>query len=387
MEINIEQKNPNHFHEGYIPTNEFYTHVINSLEDYAVFTMDKELLINSWNSGAKNIFGYEEKEILGKPYYIMFTEEDIKNRIPEKETKTALKEGKSTSERWHLRKDKSRFYASGLVFLLNDPDGRHLGYVKVLRNITEKQKSEESIKNYLEELKQLNSHKEKTLSVLSHDLRSPLTSIIGTAALLESRFDNMNHDEVKQMLHLLHESSKNLLAILDNLVEWARVKHAAEIFSPKKINLNNCMKDAFSILNENAHTKNISLHNHIEEDIHVFADEKMLFSILRNLVSNAIKYTNTGGQITAEAKRKGDKITIEVKDTGIGLSKEQLKTIFVPKVETLVKEKNETSAGIGLLLVKEFVEKNGGKIGVESEEGKGTTFCFTLPAPKESSDS
>jgi len=383
MENKIQENNSKHLYGWYIPTNEFYAQVINSLEDYAVLTMDKELIINSWNSGAQNIFGYEEKEILGRHFDIIFTKEDIKNKIPEQEAEMALKEGKSKDERWHLRKDNTKIYASGLVFPLNDAHGKHLGYVKVLRNITERKKSDEAIKNYVEELKELNLHKEKTLSVLSHDLRSPLAGIVRTTGLLKSEFNTFKPFEVKQMLTLLEESSKNLLGILDNLVEWARVKYATEIFSPEKIKLSDYVKEVFETLSENANEKRIALHNQVGKDIFVFADEKMLRSIVQNLVSNAIKYTNQKGQIIVSAKEKDDKIIVEVKDNGIGLPKEKLERIFVPKVESLTKEKEGKGAGIGLLLVKGFVEKNGGEVGVTSEEGRGATFYFTLPAIKE----
>jgi len=169
--------------------------------------------------------------------------------------------------------------------------------------------------------------------------------------------------------------------MLDSLVEWARIKYASEAFSPENIKLTQYVKNVFEILNENAISKNLRLNNEIEENINVFADGKMLLSILQNIVSNSMKHTPDGGKITVTAQSKEDIITIEIKDTGIGMSKAIKEKLFTPQMVSLSNARKENKgAGIGLLLVKGFLEKNGGKIWAESIEGKGSSFYFTLPA-------
>lgn len=367
----------------YIPTVEFYSQIIDSLQDYSIFTLDNNFIINSWSSGSVKIFGYETEEVIGENFNIIFTDEDLKNGIPQKEIQAAITEGRATDNRWHVTKDKSIFYASGLVFPLIGINGEMLGYVKILRDLTEGKKSEDSIKKYMKELEDLNSHKESVLAILSHDLRSPLSSIISTTKYLKNNFHKMDASAVKEMLELIYKSSTDELEMLDYLVDWARIKYASEVFSPAKIELIKYVEKVFETLKETASLKTINLHHEIEENTTVFADKKMLLSIIQNIVSNAIKHTEPGGKISISSKINEDKLVVQIKDTGIGMSKDIQKKLFTPQVKVL-SEKRESNkgAGIGLLLVKGFLEKSGGEIWVESIEGQGSTFYFTLPLDK-----
>ncbi len=378
-----KQKDSKILRSQYIPTSEFYSQIIDSLQDYSILTLDNELKINSWSSGSVTIFGYEPDDVLGKSFDIIFTEEDKKNGIPQKEIDKALKEGRAVDNRWHICKDDSTFYAYGLVFPLTGINGEMLGYVKILRDLTERKKAEDSIKRYVKDLEELNTHKESVLAILSHDLRSPLASIIGTAKYLKDNYEKMKPEALKEMLELLYKSSTDELNMLDYLVEWARIKYASEVFSPTKIELVKYVTKVFEVLNETASVNAINLHHEIQENESVFADGKMVLSILQNIVSNALKHTKPGGKITITSKRDEDKLIIEVRDSGIGMSKEIMEKLFAPQMSSLSKERAENKgAGIGLLLVKGFLQRNGGEIWVESIEGQGSSFYFTLPINK-----
>ena len=371
--------------EQYVPTAEFYSQIVDSLVDYSIFTVDTDLNINSWNSGATNIFQYETDEIIGKPFEIIFTEEDKKNGIPQREIDVARKTGRSTDIRWHKCKDEKIFFADGLVFPLKDENDTIIGFVKILRDITARKESEDAVKKYAKELEELNTHKESVLAILSHDLRSPLAGIIQGAQYLEKNFDKINPVLAKELLKEFHIAAVNELNMLDYLVEWTRIKYAAEAFVPSKIKVADYVKKVFDSLKETASINTINLHSEIEENCSVFADEKMLLSILQNIVSNAIKHSDNGGQITLSAKQSDDMMIIQIKDTGMGMSKEIQDQLFVPHVKSLSKVMKENKgAGIGLLLVKGFLEKNQGEIWAESKEGKGSTFYFTLPINKPS---
>jgi len=380
----VNQENSKILKKKYIPTTEFYSQIIDSLQDYSIFTLDKELNINSWSSGSVKIFGYETEEVIGEPFDLIFTEEDSKNGIPKIEIETSLNEGRATDNRWHITKDRNLFYAYGLIFPLIGLDDELLGYVKILRDLTDRKKSEDAIKGYVSELEELNAHKDNMLAILSHDLRSPLSAIVGTAKYLKENFYNMQPDVVQKMLDLLYKSSIDELDMLDYLLEWSRIKYASHIFCPTNLKLSDYIDKVFDTLNEVASIKAIKLHNKIEENMSVFADGKMLISIIQNIISNAIKHSKIGDTITVSAQSKDDNIVVQVKDTGVGISKEIINKLFSPQESLSETRKVNKGAGIGLLLVKGLLEKNSGKIWVESVEGEGASFYFTIPKEKSS---
>lgn len=385
MKMKEEPKTEKILKKKYVPTVEFYSQIIDSLQDYSIFTLDNNFIINSWSSGSVNIFGYEPDDVIGEHFNIIFTDDDLKNNIPQKEIETAVKEGRATDNRWHISKDKTKFYAYGLVFPFTGIDGEQLGYVKILRDLTERKKSEDSIKKYMRDLEDLNSHKESVLAILSHDLRSPLSSIISTTKYLKDNFHKMDSSTVKEMLELIYKSSTDELEMLDYLVDWARIKYASEVFSPDKIELVKYVEKVFETLRETASLKEINFHHEIEKNTIVFADTKMLLSIIQNIVSNAIKHTEPGGTISISSKTNDNKIVVQIKDTGVGMSKEIQKKLFTPQVKALSEKRDSNKgAGIGLLLVKGFLEKSNGEIWVESSEGEGSSFYFTLPIEKPS---
>ncbi|UPQ79805.1 PAS domain-containing sensor histidine kinase [Flavobacterium azooxidireducens] len=369
--------------EQYVPNAEFYSQIVNSLQDYAVFTVDRELNINSWNSAATKIFQFTTEEIIGKPFEIIFTTVDIKSGIPKLEIDIALQEGRSNDVRWHKRKDESTFYADGLVFPLKNEEEEVIGYVKILRDITARKASEDAIKKYSKELEELNTHKENVLAILSHDLRSPLAGIIQGAEYLKLNYNTIEPVLVKELLDEFHIAAVDELAMLDYLVEWARIKYAAEAFVPTNINLNEAVTKVFKSLKETAAINAINFRNDVDDSCIVFADDKMVNSILHNLVSNAIKHSEVEGKIAVSANENEDMIIVKIKDSGIGMSQKKQDKLFSPQLKSLSKAlEKDKGAGIGLLLVKGFLEKNGGNVWVESSEGKGASFYFTLPLKK-----
>lgn len=193
----------------------------------------------------------------------------------------------------------------------------------------------------------------------------------------------MSKVEVKEFLDLLYKSATNELAMSDYLGEWARIKYASEAFPLAKIELVKYVNKVFRLLKETASINAVNLHHEIAENEIVFADEKMLLSVLQNIVSNAIKHSEEGGKIIITAKRKEDKIVIQNKGYRNGDVGRDTGTAFSPHTASLSSARKENKgAGIGLLLVKEFLEKNGGEIWVESVEGAGSSFYFTLPISK-----
>jgi two-component system CheB/CheR fusion protein len=297
----------------YIPSAEFYSQIIDSLEDYSIITLDNELKINSWSSGSTNIFQYTSNEMIGQPFSKIFIEEDIQNEIPQKEIEVAVKAGRSIDVRWHLCKNGKTFYADGLVFPLKSNEGDLIGFVKILRDITKRKESEEAIKKYTSDLEELNSHKEKVLAILSHDLRSPLIGIIQCAEYINQNYETIDLAITKKLLNEIQKATTNELNMLDYLVEWARIKYVAEVFVPTKIKLNHYVDKVFATLKKTAAINKLELINKISRDCSVFVDEKMLISILHNLVSNAIKHSTLEGIISISAIQNDKEVVVEIK--------------------------------------------------------------------------
>ena len=242
-----------------------------------------------------------------------------------------------------------------------------------------KQKNEEMfVKN--EELQAINSEKDKFFSIISHDVRGPLSSFLGLTELMAEGLQSFTLNEIQQMAGAMKDSAANLFELLGNLLEWAQMQRGMVAFNPEKLVLNDILNETSEIFHQLARNKSIFIKVDIPDNLEVIADKNMLASIIRNLASNAIKFTQKGGKVSINAKTtENNEVEISVSDTGIGMKKSLLSNIF--KIDTNTSRpgtEGEPSTGLGLLLCRDFVEKQGGQIWAESEVGKGSTFYFTL---------
>ena len=231
------------------------------------------------------------------------------------------------------------------------------------------------------ELTLLNLSKDKFLSVLSHDLRNPLTALLATSGKLEADAENMTQRQISQLTQIINRTSHKLLDQLNEVIEWAKKQSQKTNFNPEKICLTDGIEESLELLKPNASQKAIRLQNKTPEDIFVKADPLMLRSIVQNVVTNAIKYTPQGGSVSINAKSDGQMVFVFVEDSGVGMTSEMQKKLF-SRVNSLSLSgtDNEIGSGLGLLLVNDFVAQHGGTINVESVVGMGTTFTFSMPA-------
>jgi signal transduction histidine kinase/Tfp pilus assembly protein PilF len=231
------------------------------------------------------------------------------------------------------------------------------------------------------ELRKANADKDRFFTIIAHDLKSPFSGFLGTTDLLLDDFDQLSTDSIKKMLAVLKDSSSNLYALLESLLQWAQVQTGSMQYEFGERDVHEIATSVNNLLAANASQKQIILTQTIQPNTIVYADEKSVATILRNLVSNAIKYTNPGGHIMIEAVKKPSQIIISVSDNGIGMEKETCKRLFdITEKTSLQGTKNESGTGLGLILCKEFVEKNMGEIWVASTPGQGSKFTFSLPA-------
>jgi signal transduction histidine kinase len=243
------------------------------------------------------------------------------------------------------------------------------------------QAANEKIVRQNTELQQLNATKDKFFSIISHDLKGPLNSLSSFSGLLINYFDSLSKEEIQTLARDLDKSLKNLFALLENLLEWSRSQTGAIEFRPEAFNLSELIGENIDLLTAQARTKEITLHYPNAQPITVMAHKNSVTTVIRNLISNAIKFTPKGGTITLAATKNNEEALITIADTGVGMSREVIDKIFRIDAKHSTKgTADEKGTGLGLVLCKDFVEKNRGSIGVQSEEGKGSTFYFTLPA-------
>ena len=231
------------------------------------------------------------------------------------------------------------------------------------------------------ELYNLNASKDKFFSIIAHDLRSPFNGILGLTQIMAEELSSLTMEEIQEIAVDLKSSATNLFRLLENLLHWARMQQGLTTIYPEKLPLYTTASDSVEMILDSAKGKGISITYNIDKDLKISADKNCFQTIMRNLVSNAIKFTNKGGSISVSASATNEGLVqISIKDTGIGISPVMVGDLFRIDVKTGRRGTDgESSTGLGLLLCKEFVEKHGGKIWVRSEEGKGSDFCFTMP--------
>lgn len=231
-----------------------------------------------------------------------------------------------------------------------------------------------------DELQKLNASKDKFFSIIAHDLRNPFNSLLGFSEMLKNDTDTLSEEDKKEYINLLYESSRHILNLVNNLLEWAGLQAGKMDFVPVRLNLKNEVQEIINLLKGNAIKKNISLFQSINDNIQIRADKRMLHSIILNLVSNAIKFSHPGGIVSISADENETKTTIYISDKGVGMNSTILDNLFkIDHTSSLKGTHDETGTGLGLILCKEMIDLHKGNITVESELGKGTTFKIEFP--------
>ncbi|HKK09530.1 MAG TPA: cache domain-containing protein [Bacteroidales bacterium] len=353
-------------------------HELRLIFDYApvmlaVLSNQGEFII--YNRQLQNTLGYSASELenIQKALPILFPDKNQQeyaaNRILKSagefaEYKVVSREGKEMIHNW-------------ASFRITDKKIVLFGY-----DVTELKKAHQELQKRGEELQSLNATKDKFFSIIAHDIRNPLNAMIGFAGILEEEFDEMENDEVKDIVHNILVSSDSLNKLIQNLLEWSRAQMGRLSVAPQKLDVSALILDNARLMKSHAKRKYIKVEVETPENLPlVWADKPTVETIVRNLLSNAVKFTKPNGRVQVKIKPGNEYVTIQIIDNGIGVMEEDLQKLFDPGSK-LKKSgtSNEKGTGLGLILVKEFVEINGGTIRAESKIDKGSTFTFTLPA-------
>jgi PAS domain S-box-containing protein len=404
---------------------ERYQLLVEGLTNYAIFMLDKNGRITSWNVGAERILGYREAEIIGRSFALIFTPEAIEQGIPDRALTDAATQGMSKDDRWHIRKDGSQFWANGVVTPLQDEKGNLYGFAKILQDLTDRKQAEEEREQLLireqaarASAEAANRTKDDFLAVVSHELRTPMTAIVGWAGML--RTGMLDEANATLAMETIERNANSQMQLIEDLLDISRIVRGEISLNFGRIDLKDAIASAIEVVQPTAEAKEI----HLESIIVPFAKSEKISSpsflvkgdgdrlqqVILNLLSNAIKFTPEGGRVEVklssvtshtlreaasastslakDSKQKANdkrQVTnyarIQVSDTGIGISAE-----FLPHVFDRFRQADSTSArsnkglGLGLAISRHLVELHGGAIEVTSHGvGQGATFTVKLP--------
>jgi PAS domain S-box-containing protein len=357
---------------------ELFRLLVASVKDYAIFMLDPGGHVISWNAGARRIKQYEPEEILGKHFSIFYPEADIKARKPERELEIAIREGRVEDEGWRVRKDGTRFWANVVITAVFDAPHKLRGFAKVTRDITSRKEAEET-QSALLASREANRAKDAFLMTLSHELRTPMTAILGWSRLLPTM--NPADPVFREAVAAIGRSAKVQAQLIEDVLDISRMVTGKVRLEIEIIDITRVLESALDSVRPSAQAKQIELVNKVPPDIGTMsADATRLQQIVWNLLSNAVKFTAKGGRVELSAQRNGD-IEIAVTDTGEGIESSVLPNVFEAfwQAET-PSTRVHGGLGLGLSIVRYLTEAHGGAVSAESEgRGKGARFSVTLP--------
>jgi PAS domain S-box-containing protein len=393
--------------ENFTSNRQLLRTLINSLPDM-IYIKDKEGKYQKINESLAQFFKIEDIEIaIGKDEY-SFLNEEIAGLIGEGDS-NVLETGNVIWDKIYSVHNESgglNYFSCTKAPVKNEKD-EIIGVIGIIKDISEQVEIENEIGRYIEELQinrdqseeaagqlaylnvklteseeklqDLNANKDKFFSIISHDLKSPFTCLMGFSDFLLNDIDEMEKTEIKEFVQSINSSAKGVFKLLQNLLEWSRIQTNNIEFLPGLFNLSELIKGLKDIYLANFIQKNITLVTNIDDDIKAFADKNMIETVLRNLISNAIKFTPNGMKIYITAKRDEELIYVSVRDEGVGISEANMKKLFrIDEHLTTDGTNAEKGTGLGLILCKDFISKNGGEIQVKSEINKGSEFYFNL---------
>ena len=354
--------------------------LVSAVKDYAIFMLDVDGRVASWNAGAERFKGYQAEEIIGQPFSRFYTPEDLAKNKPAEELRMAAAEGRVEDEGWRVRKDGSRFWANVVITALRDPQGNLLGFSKITQDVTERKQTQEALMEAKEEAERSNKFKDQFLSTMSHELRTPLNAVLGFSDLLtEERYGPLNERQQRYVTHI-HTGGKHLLRLINDILDLSKIEAGRLQLAIESVPVDGSFAEVIDTLRPLADKKSQSLVVNTTPDLSVRADTTRFKQILMNLLGNAIKFTPEGGKIELTAQQLGEIVRVEVRDSGPGIPVEEQQRIFEAFHRLRQSEKGAEGTGLGLAITRRLVELHGGHLGLESQSGQGSCFYFTLPS-------
>lgn len=374
-------------HQAILGELERYKFLVESIQDYAIFLLDKDGYVLTWNKGAEKNKGYKADEIIGKHFSTFYLERDKKAHKPERELELATKFGRVEDEDWRVRKDGSQFWANVVITALFDND-ELVGFAKITRDLTERKMHEDTLrkanailKQQQRELERLNISKDEFISLASHQLRTPATSIKQYLGMIIEGFAGETDPQQLDFISKAYDSNEHQLSIVNSLLQVAQIDAGKVILHKVPTDMKKMLHDVIDEHAEQFARRQQSLIVHIPQNLpKLVIDPHYMRMAFENLVDNASKYTPEKGAITIKAQNKAGQLRVSVSDTGVGIAADNIPKLFekFSRVPNILSD-TVGGSGLGLYWVNKVVALHGGRIEVLSEIDKGTTFNVYLP--------
>jgi PAS domain S-box-containing protein len=350
-----------------------YRALVENIRDYAIFLLDPEGFVTEWTEGAARVTGYSAAEAVGAHLSTFYTPEDLAQGIVTGELEEAAQHGRAEREGWRVRKDGRRIWINEIATAVRDPEGRLTGYTKISRDLTDRRRAEEA-------LRQSDRRKDEFLATLAHELRNPLAPLRNGLALLRRAVDDPRARG--QVSEMMERQMSHLVRLIDDLMDVGRISAGKIVLQSRPVRLGEALDRSVESVRASLEQRRHALAlTKLPDDVWVLGDLERLTQVFTNLLSNAVKYTPAGGRIDVEHEVDAERVLVRVRDSGIGIPRAQLDQVFSMFSQVRAHQpRAEGGLGIGLALVRQFVAMHGGSVDVDSDGlDRGSTFTVCLP--------
>lgn len=367
---------------------EKYRLLVDTVQDYAIFMLDPNGFVLTWNRGAEKINGYKPYEIIGKHFSTFYRPEDVRSKKPQRELELAKKHGRVEDEDWRVRKGGTLFWSNVVITALYDTEHSLVGFAKVTRDLTERKRHEETLRKANEllrqqqrELERLNLSKDEFISLASHQLRTPATATKLLLGMLIEGYRGSLDESQLQLVQKAYESNERQVALVNGLLQVAQIDSGRVSLHPTETNVSQLLYDVVEEYMDTAKNRLLKLWLEAPDTpVYVDIDTDYFRMAIDNLLDNALKYTCEYGEVQLQLREEGDCFAIAIQDSGVGIAEEDIGKLFEKFMRIPNKlSKSVGGTGLGLYWTQRVIALHGGKIDVRSKLNEGTTFTITMP--------
>jgi PAS domain S-box-containing protein len=359
--------------------------LVSSVSDYAIFLLDPDGHVASWNRGAERLKGYRADEIIGRHFSQFYTEEDRRQRVPQTALSVAVDQGRWESEGWRVRNDGSRFWANVVITALRDDDGRLQGFAKVTRDLTDRKRSEDALRGVLErersateQLREVDRMRRELVTMVAHDLRGPISVVQNLLDLLLLQWDDIDDADRRSRVERARARADVLAGLADDIFDVALIDAGSLEVTPEPVDVGEIVAEVVEDADSVADGR-VPITASIDGPVVARGDRRRTWQIVSNLVSNAAKFSPADEPVEVTARREGAEVVVTVHDSGPGIPAPDQERIF-DRFVRLRGASRAPGSGLGLFIARSLAEAQGGRIALDSDEIGGTTFSLFLPA-------